>query len=173
MRRFCLQKRTKSAVYRCVVCVRVASAEGAVGTNSHGQDAVVRGVHSEQAQGGTAAAGTAVRRPAAASRHAERRRSIPASAPPSAQLPRTNHGPHPIRNNNNNNNNNCTALQLSSHYEREREREFIFHIATTLEQAHSRNTKLGGLPERHLAHQSWPPIATIYCKHTVTKLYRQ
>jgi len=37
------------------------------------------------------------------------------------------------------------------------EREFIFHIATTLEQAHSRNTKLGGLPERHLAHQSWPP----------------
>jgi len=40
---------------------------------------------------------------------------------------------------------------------REREREsraYIFHIATTLEQAHSRNTKLGGLPERHLAHQS-------------------
>ena len=34
----------------------------------------------------------------------------------------------------------------------------IFHIATTLEQAHSRSTKLGGLPERHLAHQSWPPI---------------
>jgi len=44
-----------------------------------------------------------------------------------------------------------------------REREFIFHIATTLEQAHSRNTKLGGLPE----------FATIYCKHTVTTLYRQ
>jgi len=40
---------------------------------------------------------------------------------------------------------------------REREREFIFHIATTLEEAHNRNTKLGGLPERHLAHQSWPP----------------
>ena len=39
----------------------------------------------------------------------------------------------------------------------EREREFIFHIATTLEEAHNRNTKLGGLPERHLAHQSWPP----------------
>jgi len=40
-----------------------------------------------------------------------------------------------------------------------REGEFIFHIATTttLEQAHNRNTKLGGLPERHLAHQSWPP----------------
>ena len=58
--------------------------------------------------------------------------------------------------------------------EREREeREFIFHIATTLEQAHNRNSKLGGLPERHLAHQSWPPIATIYCKYTVTKLYRQ
>jgi len=48
---------------------------------------------------------------------------------------------------------------------RGREREFIFHIATTLEQAHSRNAKLGGLPERHLAHQSWPLIATIYCKH--------
>ena len=42
--------------------------------------------------------------------------------------------------------------------ERKRERELIFHIATTLEQAHNRNTKLGGLPERHLAHQSWPPI---------------
>jgi len=28
------------------------------------------------------------------------------------------------------------------------EREFIFHIATTLEQAPSRNTKLGGLPEK-------------------------
>jgi len=41
---------------------------------------------------------------------------------------------------------------------REKERELIFHIATTLEQAHNRNTKLGGLPERHLAHQSWPPI---------------
>ena len=40
-------------------------------------------------------------------------------------------------------------------------REFIFHIATTLEQAHNRNTKLGGLPERHLAHQSWPPIPTL------------
>jgi len=40
---------------------------------------------------------------------------------------------------------------------RPRERVF-FHKATTLEQAHSRNTKLGGLPERHLAHQSWPPI---------------
>ena len=37
------------------------------------------------------------------------------------------------------------------------ERKFIFHIATTLEQAHSRNTKLGGLPEKHLSHQSWPP----------------
>ena len=36
------------------------------------------------------------------------------------------------------------------------EREFIFHIATTIEQAHNRNAKLGGLPERHLAHQSWP-----------------
>jgi len=39
-----------------------------------------------------------------------------------------------------------------------KEREFIFHIATTLEQARSRSTKLGRLPERHLAHQSWPPI---------------
>jgi len=57
--------------------------------------------------------------------------------------------------------------------ERRREREFIFHVATTLEQAHNRNTKLGGLPERHLAHQSWPPIATIYCKYTVTTLYRR
>jgi len=38
------------------------------------------------------------------------------------------------------------------------ERESIFHIATTLEWAHNRNAKLGGLPERHLAHQSWPPI---------------
>jgi len=37
-------------------------------------------------------------------------------------------------------------------------RGFIFHTATTLEQAHSRNTKLEGLPERHLAHQSWPPV---------------
>ena len=35
-----------------------------------------------------------------------------------------------------------------------REREFIFHIAKTLEQVHNRNAKLGGLPERHLAHQS-------------------
>jgi len=34
------------------------------------------------------------------------------------------------------------------------EREFILHIATTLEQAHNRNAKLGELPERHLAHQS-------------------
>jgi len=56
---------------------------------------------------------------------------------------------------------------------REREREFIFHIATTLEQVHNRNAKLGGLPERHLAHQSWPPIVTIYCKYTLTKLYSQ
>jgi len=39
----------------------------------------------------------------------------------------------------------------------EREREFIFHIAKTLEQVQNRNAKLGGLPERHLAHQSWPP----------------
>jgi len=39
-----------------------------------------------------------------------------------------------------------------------REREFIFHIAKTLEQVHNKNAKLGGLPERHLAHQSWPPI---------------
>jgi len=36
-----------------------------------------------------------------------------------------------------------------------------------------RNAKLGGLPERHMAHPSWPPIATIYCKYTVTKLYKQ
>jgi len=40
------------------------------------------------------------------------------------------------------------------------EREFIFHIAKTLEQVHNRNAKLGGLPERHLAHQSWPPVLT-------------
>ena len=39
-----------------------------------------------------------------------------------------------------------------------RERDFIFHIAKTLEQVHNRNAKLGGLSERHLAHQSWPPI---------------
>jgi len=52
-----------------------------------------------------------------------------------------------------------TAADYSLHTPTsKREREFIFHIATTLEQAHSRNTKLGGLPERHLAHQSWPPI---------------
>jgi len=43
------------------------------------------------------------------------------------------------------------------------EREFIFHIATTLEQSHNRNTKLGGLPERHLAHQSWPPRESMEC----------
>ena len=60
-----------------------------------------------------------------------------------------------------------------SRREREREREFIFHIGKTLEQVHNRNAKLGGLPERHLAHQSWPPIATIYCKYTVTRLYSQ
>jgi len=41
--------------------------------------------------------------------------------------------------------------------ERERESVCIFHIAKTLEQVHNRNAKLGGLPERHLAHQSWPP----------------
>ena len=46
-------------------------------------------------------------------------------------------------------------------FERERERE------------RERVRRLGGLPERHLAHQSWPPIATIYCKYTVTKLYSQ
>jgi len=38
--------------------------------------------------------------------------------------------------------------------EREREREFIFHIAKTLEQVLNRNAKLGGLPERHLAHRA-------------------
>jgi len=38
-----------------------------------------------------------------------------------------------------------------------REREFILHIAKTREQVHNRNAKLEGLPERHLAHQSWPP----------------
>ena len=41
---------------------------------------------------------------------------------------------------------------------REREREFIFYIATTLEQAHGINTKLGGLPERHLAHKAGHPF---------------
>ena len=48
--------------------------------------------------------------------------------------------------------------QRKKRHTREREREFIFHIAKTLEQVHNKNAKLGGLPERHLAHQSWPPI---------------
>jgi len=66
-----------------------------------------------------------------------------------------------------------SPAQRDAPYPHEREREFIFHIATTLEQVHNRNAKLGGLPERHLAHQSWPPIVTIYCKYTLTKLYSQ
>jgi len=56
---------------------------------------------------------------------------------------------------------------------REREREeFIFHIATTLEQAHSRNTKLGGLPERHLAHikAGHPACATVSLDKAMTSL---
>jgi len=39
-----------------------------------------------------------------------------------------------------------------------RSRESLFPYSKNTLQVHNRNAKLGGLPERHLAHQSWPPV---------------
>ena len=54
----------------------------------------------------------------------------------------------------------------------ERERAGFPHSDNTLTSTtHSRNTKLAGLPERHLAHQSWPPIHQSLLETTVAYIY--
>jgi len=43
-------------------------------------------------------------------------------------------------------------------WERERDRRFILHNTTIQLRQLWRTKQSGGLPERHKAHRSWPPI---------------